>query len=92
MDKLNPGISPRWKTGMLSYRPCRHKSYRIGKEELPSLTSALNWRRVLIGMGQSCPSRGQECRSPVKPSGKVLSGQARMPGVPGVKNPARTST
>ena len=69
-----------------------HKSYRIGKEELPSLTSALNWRRVLIGMGQSCPSRGQECRSPVKPSGKVLSGQARMPGVPGVKNPARTST
>ena len=64
----------------------QHKSYRIGKEELPSLTSALNWRRVLIGMGQSCPSRGQECRSPVKPSGKVLSGQARMPGVPGVKN------
>ena len=37
---------------MLSYRPCRHKSYRIGKEELPSLTSALNWRRVLIGMGK----------------------------------------
>ena len=62
---------------MLSYRPCRHKSYRIGKEELPSLTSALNWRRVLIGMGQSCPSRGQECRSPVKPSGKVLSGQGK---------------
>ena len=49
---------------MLSYRPCRHKSYRIGKEELPSLTSALNWSRVLIGMGRSCPSRGQECRRP----------------------------
>ena len=62
------------------------------KRRIAKSYSALNWRRVLIGMGQSCPSRGQECRSPVKPSGKVLSGQARMPGVPGVKNPARTST
>ena len=37
---------------MLSYRPCRHKSYRIGKEELPSLTSALNWSRVLMVWGE----------------------------------------